>query len=136
MAGTGILTVLKKTSRLAAAIEKEQVRNVKKILIKIERTAKKKATGRPGPKVRTGRLRSSISHRMDSSKLPKGEVGALGADAHYAVYLEFGTSKMQPYPFLRPAVKDNEREIINIVREASQKVVGKFISVETIRIGA
>lgn len=29
----------------------------------------------------------------------------VGTHVEYAVYLEFGTSKMPPYPFLRPAVE-------------------------------
>jgi hypothetical protein len=32
----------------------------------------------------------------------------VSADAEYAVYLEFGTRDMPPYPFFRPAIKELE----------------------------
>jgi hypothetical protein len=34
----------------------------------------------------------------------------VGAGAEYAVYLEFGTEDMPPYPFFRPAVRELRRD--------------------------
>lgn len=64
------------------------------------------ARGQP-PASDTGYLVSSISTRYDVKKL-KGvvEVGAV-----YGKFLEFGTAKMEPRPFLRPALR-NVRKVI------------------------
>jgi HK97 gp10 family phage protein len=49
--------------------------------------------------VDTGRLRSSISHRLSYDRL-----GAeIGTNVDYAEFVEFGTSKMDAQPYLRPA---------------------------------
>lgn len=50
--------------------------------------------------VRTGNLRSSISADI------RGLEAVFGPTAHYGVYLEFGTSRMSPRPFLGPALDD------------------------------
>lgn len=46
---------------------------------------------------------SQIETRAENIKDVKYVVGT---DVEYAVYLEFGTSEMPPYPFARPAVED------------------------------
>lgn len=70
--------------------------------IRVESQAKMNASGRPGPRVRTGRLRASITHRL---VVVGNEVWAeVGTNVHYAIYLELGTDRMRPYPFLRPAL--------------------------------
>ena len=52
------------------------------------------------PRVQTGRLRESITHRMEKV-LP---IGYVGTNEEYSKALEFGTSKMAPRPFMRPAI--------------------------------
>jgi len=49
--------------------------------------------------VRTGFLRSSIYHKK-TGKLTL----EVGASAPYAIYVEYGTSRMSPKPYLRPAI--------------------------------
>ena len=97
-----------------------------KIALSIERQAKINASGRPGPKVQTGRLRASIMTEVS----PDGKEAYVGTNVQYAVPLEFGhvvlvgkgsrggltrnTRKMNPlsigqrmvpaYPFLGPSV--------------------------------
>jgi HK97 gp10 family phage protein len=44
-----------------------------------------------------------------------GDDAVVTFDAHYASYVEFGTRKMDAQPFLRPAIDDNEEEIISAV---------------------
>lgn len=71
--------------------------------VKLTNQVKINCTQRPGPMVRTGRLRDSITMQM-------AEDGAglyldVGTNVEYAPYLEFGTSRMPPYPFLRPALE-------------------------------
>lgn len=58
------------------------------------------APGEP-PASDTGRLLSSIGHRI---RVEDTLVAQVFADARYATYLELGTSKMAPRPFLRPAL--------------------------------
>jgi phage gpG-like protein len=56
-------------------------RNVKRSLMNIEAGAKRRC------KVRTGRTRNSISHRVDAD----GMDGAVGTDVEYAIHQHFGT---------------------------------------------
>lgn len=70
--------------------------------IRVESQAKLNASGRPGPMVRTGRLRSSITWVL---VLERGEIYALiGSNVKYARYVEMGTDRAPPYPYLRPAL--------------------------------
>lgn len=75
---------------------------LKKKGIQVQRAAKQHASGRPGPNVQTGRLRSSISEELvhDGDEL----VERIGTDVDYAPYVELGTSRAPAYPFLRPAL--------------------------------
>jgi phage gpG-like protein len=71
--------------------------------IKVESSAKQHASGRPGPNVRTGRLRGSITWRPgEDGESPYADVGS---NVHYAPYVELGTSRMAAFPFLVPALE-------------------------------
>lgn len=70
--------------------------------IKVESQAKINASGRPGPRVRTGRLRSSITYRIGSDA--SGLFALIGSNVEYAGYVELGTDKAPPFPYLRPAL--------------------------------
>lgn len=70
---------------------------------RVETRAKVYATGYGGgPRVRTGRLRGSITSelRRDAG----GLVVVIGTATSYAPYVELGTRKMRARPFLRPAL--------------------------------
>lgn len=56
----------------------------------------------PRAPIRTGFLRGSAFVRRAQRGLG-GIVGSWGFSAHYAPYLEFGTVRMSPRPFIRPA---------------------------------
>lgn len=56
------------------------------------------ASGRPGPNVRTGRLRSSLHWRLVTGGLD-GIYALVGTTVYYAVYVE------RLYPFLVPAAR-------------------------------
>jgi len=59
--------------------------------------------------MRTGRLRASIFARVEGWDL------VFGSDVHYSIFLELGTSKMAPRPFLVPTF---EEELPQIWRRA------------------
>jgi bacteriophage HK97-gp10 putative tail-component len=70
--------------------------------LRVEAQAKVNASGRPGPNVDTGRLRSSI--RADLVERNGGVVCRVGAYTEYASFVEFGTDRAPAYLYLRPAL--------------------------------
>ena len=54
--------------------------------------------------VDTGRLRNSITHRVDA------EAVAVGTNVEYGVYVHMGTSKMEGRPFLTAPVQQHAQE--------------------------
>lgn len=78
------------------------------------------APGHP-PAPDTGTLRNSI----DITTLDQGFAAEIGTGIEYARYLEFGTDRMRPRPFLRPSYKKHRKRIVNnitnVVRQALQK---------------
>ena len=65
--------------------------------------------------VDTGNLRASISYNLDTPL--SGEVGP---EANYGIYVETGTSRMAPQPYLHPAADRWEPRF----REALDEVAG------------
>lgn len=55
-----------------------------------------------GPAVRTGRLRSSISWRLGEDAI--GLYAEIGSAVEYAAYVELGTPRAAPRPYLVPAL--------------------------------
>lgn len=64
--------------------------------------AKLNASGRPGPNIRSGRLRSSLSWRIGVDGV--GIYMDYGSGVPYAYPLETGLRNGRKYPFLRPAL--------------------------------
>lgn len=52
--------------------------------------------------VDTGRLRSSITHALETDS--DGLVAKVGTNVEYAAFVELGTSRMRAQPYLRPAL--------------------------------
>jgi hypothetical protein len=87
-------------------------RDLERRLIACVSLAKVYATGAPttlatnphgrGPRVRIGRLRSSIAYEIVTG--PLGLVGRYGSNVPYALPLETGLRNGVTYPFLRPAM--------------------------------
>lgn len=71
-------------------------RSLAEICIEVESEAKLNATGRPGPNVQTGRLRSSITWQLVRG--PQGWYGEVGSAVEYAHYVEYGTEPHRIYP--------------------------------------
>ncbi len=63
--------------------------------------------------VDTGTLRNSI---MLDEVTPERAI--LGPHVDYAEHVEFGTSRMAAQPYLRPAVDEHEREIVDAIEAA------------------
>jgi HK97 gp10 family phage protein len=74
-----------------------------KVAIRVQTRAKRKCP------VDTGRLRSSITHEAGQDS--KGLLVRIGTNVHYAPYVEFGTIRMRPQPFLRPALDEVMRSL-------------------------
>ena len=74
------------------------------------------------PAVDTGLLRLSVTHSVEVEKNNVvGYVGSLIKDDPYPVYLEYGTSKMQPRPWLGAALESCRSYITNLWRELFKK---------------
>lgn len=76
------------------------------------------------PAVDTGTLRMSVTHSVENEDgHPVGYVGSLLNNPPYGAYLEFGTSKMKPRPWLSTAViKCN-----TFISEAARNILGEEI---------
>lgn len=68
----------------------------------------------------TGRLVNSITTSYDTQNL----VGTVNAGTKYAAYLEYGTAKMEPRPFMRPAVANKQQGIQEDIAAEIKKVSG------------
>lgn len=78
------------------------------------------------PAVDTGTLRRSITFKIEEERdTVVGKVGSTLNNPPYPQFLEYGTSKMQPRPWLRPAVKTNEDFIRNTLKNAIKNGVSK-----------
>ena len=110
--------------------------NVGKAVLKgclaVEREAKQSIVGpstetsAPGepPKIKTGRLRSSITHRVKYEG--QQVVGEIGTNVEYGGWLEYGTTLMAPRPFMGPALDKHEKEIYDDIDKAEQEAEGAF----------
>lgn len=89
--------------------------------LKAEAEAKRNATDYP--RVRTGRLRSSITGLVDTKNarprlLLRAGGNTNGAPVNYASFVEFGTKRMRPRLFMGRAMQKIERnEVMNEMRD-------------------
>ena len=85
-------------------LEKEGITLLKKIAIDVQDTAKGLAP------VRTGALRDSITASVETESL----TAIIGSDLDYAIFVELGTRKQAPQPYLRQALSSSTTEIQGI----------------------
>jgi len=86
-------------------------KSLEKVGLIVERQAKLNTGGTTNhPYRKSGRLVGSITHEVG-----QGEV-KIGTNVVYGKYLEFGTSRMPPYPWLFPAVELKKSEIISALK--------------------
>ena len=88
-------------------------RAVRKSALDIERLAKARVP------VDTGNLKNSITTSTSASGLS----AEIGPTAHYGIYVELGTRRMAPKPYLGPAVEAVEPGFI----AAIEQVGGSFL---------
>ena len=62
--------------------------------------------------VDTGNLRSSLNHTVEPTE------ATVGTNVEYAPYVEFGTVRQAPQPYLRPALDENKAKINAIISTA------------------
>jgi HK97 gp10 family phage protein len=74
-------------------------------------------SARFGVPVRTGALRSSIKREVNEKD--ERTIGRIYTDgtAPYDVYLEFGTSRMAPRPFMGDALREGQSKIKDILKK-------------------
>lgn len=63
------------------------------------------------PAVDTGRLRNSITYKIGIDN------ATIGTNVEYAPYVEFGTVKMKPRSYLRRALDEERKSIIDIFQK-------------------
>lgn len=107
-------------------------RKCKKSISRGNKSGKNPSEPNTPPKVRTGVLRSHVSGQVVSRTASLDSVsGFLGIIKgtgiqrgkarkkilveQYADYLERGTSKMQPRPFLRPTIGKNKKRLLQLI---------------------
>lgn len=92
--------------RLFNSPDGEMAKNLARRAIRVESQAKVNASGRPGPRVRTGRLRSSIHWELvaESNGVGGSLYARVGSTVSYAIYVEKGTDRAPAYPYLVPAL--------------------------------
>lgn len=58
----------------------------------------------------TGRLANSITHKVGDKEV------VISTNVQYAAYVELGTSKQKPQPYLRPAATNHKDQYGDIVK--------------------
>jgi HK97 gp10 family phage protein len=74
------------------------------------------------PAVDMGILVNSISTELESSSATDAWA-QVGTDKEYGEFLEFGTSKMAPRPFMRPGFDNNVTKIEDTIRKFAKQAI-------------
>ncbi len=90
-------------------------KSLEKVGLIVERQAKINVTspqpsGKTHSYVDTNRLATSVTHEVGDGYVE------IGSNVKYGKYLEHGTSRMPPYPWLFPAVELKKPEIIEALK--------------------
>jgi len=114
----GLKELEEKLSNLEEKLSKALAEALEEISEKIRDDAKNFAP------IDTGALRKSIRIEKKGKlqvSIIAGGGGVInprsGREVDYAGYVEFGTSRMAPQPFMQPALEKNRDEILRIVKE-------------------
>lgn len=99
------------TKQIEQALNKAIAKALEEIGLRAESHAKKNLTASGA--VDTGRLRSSVTHQIQTST----NSVYIGTNVEYAPYVELGTSKMKARPYLRPAAADHADEYYSALKK-------------------
>jgi HK97 gp10 family phage protein len=117
---SGINELLRDLQRVADAGEETVAYAVEQLAETTAEIARAKISGGAGaaapgsyPKSKTGRLEGSISVVLTQAKRTTAMVGT--AQLH-GRFLEFGTAKMEPRPWLMPSVEDAIPQVVGTLR--------------------
>ena len=91
----GLIVRADNTEMAAGAIRDAVAAAVEEVGLAAEGFAKRKCP------VDTGNLRNSITHVTD------GDTAYVGTNVEYAAYVELGTTRTEPQPYLRPAATEH-----------------------------
>ena len=81
-------------------------------LIMVEAEAKRLIrSGYYQPAIDTGKLRNSLTHRLDTGIRLSAVAGIVGTSVYYAIHVHYGTRVMTARPFLKDAVKNKSLEM-------------------------
>ena len=90
------------SEQIAEALSKAMASALEEVGLLAERYAKKECP------VDTGRLRNSITHTLDI-RGASGDV-YIGTNVEYGKWVENGTSRQKPHPYLKPAATQHVDE--------------------------
>ena len=80
----------------------------------------------------TNRLSASVGSATDGvfrmEKSAKEMSVLVGTKVDYGLYLEFGTSRMPPYPWLFPAVESTRSETANAIKTGGGMMLGSEVA--------
>ncbi len=100
---------------MPAVIAEELGTAVRDLVLLVEAEAKKLCP------VDTGKLRASITPVIQS-----WAEGYIGTNTHYAPYVEYGTRKMDPQPFLETAFLEGKRVASKVFGAAISRAIARF----------
>ena len=101
--------VISGIQKTAAQIDQAVAQAIQITGLAVERQAKQNASGRPGPNVRTGNLRRSITTSMPIKGFGDSYSVVVSATMVYARAVELGHPRWKPgvkYPYLGPAARN------------------------------
>lgn len=90
---------------------------VRKSALDVERGAKMLAP------VDTGNLRNSISTTITGSGSAASISADIGPTANYGAYLEYGTSRMRPQPYMGPALDRVEPGFVAAIEQLASRII-------------
>lgn len=116
---SGVNELIRKLNRIEARIKCEILEKaVKKGASVIQERAKELVP------VDTGELRNSIRTKVETD----GDTvkGIIYTNKSYAAYVELGTSKQNPQPYMYPALSERENEAHNVIKDTIKSEIDKI----------
>ncbi len=115
-----MIGVLAGTEMVAEEARRLIMRTRKSGRLYVRRGVKHRASAAgQAPASDTGRLVGSIKTKYQ----PRELAGTVTASAKYAPFLEYGTRKMQPRPFMRPALANKSKQVTAVIQREIAKVL-------------